>query len=104
MAVSQLELLQRAAGLLLLRGKPFGEVGRGESIGFPGLPVSSSNVEVVGPYDPLEKKLQIEFKGGRIYEYEGIEAEEYYNLLKSPSKGQYVNAFIAYSYPYERLS
>lgn len=97
-----LEMLKRAAGLLILRGKPFQSVGNFEGLAVlaPAVPVASSNVEVVGPYY-VGNKMDITFKGGRLYRYSDISIEEYQALLASPSKGQFVNNNIAYSYSYE---
>lgn len=102
---SNLELLQRAAGLLILRGKPFQRVGGYEGLAVlaPRVEVSSSNVESVGPYYDGDQ-MDITFRGGRTYRYSNISLEEYRSILSAPSKGQYVNAAVAYSYPYERLS
>jgi len=100
-----LELLKRAAGLLILRGKPFTTVGDFEGLAVlaPAVPVVSSNVKVVGPYY-VGNKMDITFRGGRLYRYSDISMAEYEALLVSPSKGQFVNGRIAYSYAYERLS
>lgn len=69
----------------------------------PGVSVSSSNVDVVGPYYAGDK-MDITFRGGRTYRYSDISKAEYDSLLAAPSKGRQVNIQIAYSYPYEELS
>ena len=70
---------------------------------FPAVSVGSTNVEVVGPYY-ANGDLDITYRGGRLYRYSGVGVEVYKSILAAPSKGQYVTAFVAYSYAYERLS
>lgn len=64
---------------------------------------TSSNVKS-GSYDPETETLSITFKGNRTYEYSEVEKNRWRGLLRSVSKGHYVNAKIGYSYPYTRLT
>jgi len=49
--------------------------------------VKSTNVKSVGHEGDV---LEVEFKNGGIYHYEGIDANMFGNLLKSPSVGSFV--------------
>ncbi len=64
--------------------------------------VSSSNLLSVG-YDPTSQILEIEFHGGRIYQYFKVPATVYQNLMRAASHGQYFADFIRHSYSYQRV-
>jgi KTSC domain len=52
-------------------------------------PVTSSQIASVG-FDPTLKTLEIEFKGGSVYQYTGEGIEQKYNeMVNSPSIGSY---------------
>lgn len=55
--------------------------------------VESKNIQSIA-HDPETDTLEIQFHGGRIYEYRAVSAETFKNLLKSPSKGKFVNSHI----------
>lgn len=51
-------------------------------------PVESSNLASVG-FDDKTKVLEIEFKGGGVFQYTGSSAEQHYkDLMAAPSKGK----------------
>jgi hypothetical protein len=52
--------------------------------------VESRSVVSVG-YDPVAARLEVEFQGGRVYQYLHVPAAAYRLLLKAPSIGQFVN-------------
>ncbi|MBQ4470356.1 MAG: KTSC domain-containing protein [Synergistaceae bacterium] len=52
------------------------------------LPVESDDLKSVG-YDEKERKLEIEFRNGWIYEYTRVPPEIYGELVKAESKGTY---------------
>ncbi|HEX6040495.1 KTSC domain-containing protein [Longimicrobium sp.] len=52
------------------------------------VPVESSNIAAVG-YVPERRVLQIEFVGGRIYEYAGVPSTVHDGLMRAPSKGTF---------------
>lgn len=63
-------------------------------------PVTSSNLVSVG-YDPQSATLEVEFYGGRIYQYFGVPEDVYQGLMSAPSKGTYLDQFVkkpGYSY------
>ncbi len=70
----------------------------------PAIPTpQSTNVTAIGPYDPVNAELVIEFKGGRQYLYHDVTLDDYLGLIKADSKGQYINAFFVDVYDFERL-
>lgn len=64
--------------------------------------VSSSNIEAVG-YSPIDKLLQVEFKNGTTYQYEGVPANIAQGLVDASSVGQFFNANVKDSYGYTKL-
>jgi hypothetical protein len=52
--------------------------------------VDSSQLEAVA-YDAENKVLQVEFKGGSIYEYENVESSIHEELMKAESIGRFFN-------------
>lgn len=53
-------------------------------------PFDSSALDRVG-YDATRQILEIEFKGGHVYQYLDVPASTYAALLKAESKGNFVN-------------
>jgi hypothetical protein len=61
----------------------------------------STNIAAV-QYDPETKDLRVQFlRSGRIYVYEGVDANTAEGFSRAPSAGQYLNAFIKNAYPFE---
>ena len=50
---------------------------------------NSSNIRAIG-YDPATQVLRVAFHDGAEYDYQGIGALAYANLMASPSKGAYL--------------
>jgi hypothetical protein len=61
--------------------------------------VKSSAVRSVG-YDAADWVLQIEFAGGKVYNYFRVPPLEHAKLMKAPSIGTYVNLEIKPYYEY----
>jgi KTSC domain len=62
--------------------------------------VSSSNLTSVG-YDSISQTLEVEFNHGGIYQYSGVPASVYADLMAASSHGQYFDRYIkkaGYSY------
>ena len=59
--------------------------------------VTSSNIVSIG-YDEPTKILEVEFKGGGVYQYEDVPQEVYFSLLNATSVGQYFNSNIRTAY------
>jgi hypothetical protein len=66
------------------------------------LPVDSTMANTIG-YDPDQHRLQIEFKNGAQYQYEGVDRETWAELQASDSLGQFFNEKIKGYYPSQRL-
>lgn len=64
--------------------------------------VRSSDLAAVG-YDNFLNRLYIEFHQGSLYEYYGVSAITYSNLMAAASHGRYFNRFIRGRYRYRRL-
>ena len=61
-------------------------------------PVSSSNLVSVG-YDAGSGTLEIEFGGGRVYQYAGVSQEAYRALANADSIGSNFHRHIRDKYP-----
>lgn len=55
--------------------------------------VASSNIVSIG-YDKTRKLLEIEFKGGSIYQYSDVPLGVYEELMAAGSRGKYFAAHI----------
>lgn len=61
--------------------------------------VNSTTLRTVG-YDAERQLLQIEFQNRSIYQYFGVPASVYEELLEAPSKGAYFNRSIRPKFDY----
>ena len=66
------------------------------------LPVSSSNLASVG-YDEVGQVLEVEFRHGGIYQYSGVSAEVFSELLAAASLGGFLAKNIKPRYPFRRV-
>lgn len=66
-------------------------------------PVRSRDIALVG-YDHATAILEIVFRAGGVYRYQGIPAEVYYALMAAPSHGTYFQKHIKNQYPYLKIS
>jgi hypothetical protein len=66
-------------------------------------PLSSRAVLSAG-YDPVTCQLELEFRNGRIYRYKDVPPGVYAFLLRTPSKGGYVNRMIQDRYAFEEVT
>jgi non-canonical purine NTP pyrophosphatase (RdgB/HAM1 family) len=66
------------------------------------IPVESSDIVSIG-YDAPSKTLEIEFHGGRVYQYRNVDQDIHDQLLKADSHGQYFNTFIHGRYRFDRI-
>lgn len=64
--------------------------------------VTSSNIDAVG-YDPDTKVLQVDFKSGTSYQYEGVPANLAQAMIVAPSVGQFFYSSVKYAYPYTKV-
>ena len=61
--------------------------------------VASSNISSIG-YDQSTMTLEVEFLNGRIYQYYNVPENMYDEIMKAPSKGRFLHAYIRNAYPY----
>ncbi|OQX67727.1 MAG: hypothetical protein B6A08_13665 [Sorangiineae bacterium NIC37A_2] len=59
--------------------------------------IDSQAIRSVG-YDPATETLEIEFRTGRVYVYEGVPASVHQWFMKIPSKGGFVNRVLEPKY------
>lgn len=64
--------------------------------------VSSSSIRSIG-YDPENKILEIELRGGGIYQYFQVAAGEHESLLSAESIGRYYAKIIKVAYKFRRV-
>lgn len=64
--------------------------------------VESSHIQLIG-YEPAEAILEIEFKGGAVYQYYDVPQYEYDNLMSAESKGTYAHQNIYKKYRQQRI-
>ena len=64
--------------------------------------VKSSNIKSIG-YDIKSKMLEVEFIGGRIYQYNNVDSEKHEALMKADSVGKFYAANIKNKFDWEAL-
>lgn len=64
--------------------------------------VVSSNVDSIG-YDGANEILEVEFKGGAVYQYKDVPADVYAELKEAASVGRYLSDCIKNVFEYERV-
>ena len=65
--------------------------------------VNSTAVRSAG-YDEAEWVLQVKYVNGKVYNYFRVPPNEYENLKKAASKGEYVNRQIKPYYEFEEVA
>lgn len=54
-------------------------------------------------YSAVDALLEVELRNGSVYQYSGVPASTYQNLLQAESKGRYFNLHIRNLYPTAKL-
>lgn len=67
------------------------------------LPVESSDIVSVG-YEPAAKILEVEFRGGRVYQYRDVEPGIHVQFMRADSYGTFFFAHINGRYRYEKVN
>jgi len=67
------------------------------------IPVDSTDVVSVG-YDAKTRVLEIEFGGGRIYQYTDVPPDVHERFMRADSFGTFFNTFISGHYRYDRIN
>ncbi|HTL46720.1 MAG TPA: KTSC domain-containing protein [Verrucomicrobiae bacterium] len=65
--------------------------------------VRSSDIALVG-YDVQKSVLEVAFRRGGVYHYEGVPSDIHERLLQSSSVGTYFRDCIKEKYPYRKVS
>ncbi len=65
--------------------------------------VESSNLVSVG-YNKEDEILEIEFKGGSIYQYFGVDKITYERFRSSDSLGSFVQKYLTKNFHYEKIN
>jgi hypothetical protein len=65
-------------------------------------PVASTSISSIG-YDPRQKILYIRFRNGYTYEYQGVPASLYAELMNSYSIGAFLNQHVRRKFPFQRI-
>jgi hypothetical protein len=63
--------------------------------------VQSSNLLTVG-YDEVALILEVQFRNGGVYQYDGVPLAEYKALMTAESKGSYFDRHIRNKYNYRK--
>ena len=50
-------------------------------------------------WDPASRVLTVEYKGGRLYRYDGVDYDTWVQLMKAPSKGSFLRREIQPRFP-----
>lgn len=64
--------------------------------------VGSTSLRSVG-YDERTQTLEVQFVGGRVYQYYGVPANMHRKMMRAQSKGQFFNRYIRRAYPFSRV-
>ena len=65
--------------------------------------VTSSMVDAIG-FDDVHEVLYVEFKGGKVYTYEGVKAHTWHAMnVEGVSVGQFINKTIKPNYPSTKI-
>lgn len=64
--------------------------------------VTSPSLDAVA-YVPDKRQLRIRFRSGAVYEYDGVPAIVYEELLAAESKDGYFSEYVRPEYPYRRV-
>ena len=62
----------------------------------------SSNVDSIG-FDPDTESLEVRFKHGGTYRYEGVSAQKYQELMAAPSVGKHIHTHIKGSHKHSKV-
>ena len=64
--------------------------------------VTSSNIKSIGHCGTSET-LEIEFLNGSVYQYHGVPANTFLELMKAASKGSYMHSHVKAQFTYEKV-
>jgi hypothetical protein len=64
--------------------------------------VRSSLILSIG-YNPFEQILEVELKGGNLYQYYHVPQDVYNSFMRAASKGKFFDSYIKGHYSYRKL-
>ena len=64
--------------------------------------VKSREIAIIG-YDAGTSVLEIAFRSGGVYHYEGVPEDLYARLLSSPSQGKFFEENIKHNFSYRKV-
>jgi KTSC domain len=66
-------------------------------------PVRSRDLALVG-YDPITSILEVVFRAGGVYRYQGVPENVYQELMSAPSHGTFFQRHVKAQYPFVKVS
>ena len=66
-------------------------------------PVQSSNVHSVA-YDEAHQVLEVQFRGGGVYQYVYVPKHVYDGLMSAPSVGKYMHQVVKPNYGFRKVA
>lgn len=64
--------------------------------------VRSTEIAIVG-YDENSKLLEVAFRNGSVYHYEGVTQKTYQEMIQAESVGSFFASHVKNSFPYKKL-
>jgi hypothetical protein len=66
-------------------------------------PVRSRDLALIG-YDAATAILEVVFRAGGVYRYQGVPESIYHELMAAPSHGTFFQKHVKVQYPYVKVS
>ena len=66
-------------------------------------PVRSRDLALIG-YDVATSILEVVFRAGGVYRYQGVPESVYHGLMTAPSHGTFFQKHIKVQYPFRKVS
>ena len=66
-------------------------------------PVRSRDLALIG-YDAATAILEVVFRAGGVYRYQGVPESIYHGLMSAPSHGTFFQRHVKVQYPYVKVS
>lgn len=67
------------------------------------VPVKSRDLALIG-YDSTTSTLEVVFRAGGVYRYQGVPENVYHGLMAAPSHGIFFQKYIKVQYPFVKVS
>ena len=66
-------------------------------------PVRSRDLALIG-YDAATTILEVVFRAGGVYRYQGVPESVYHGLMAAPSHGTFFQKYVKVQYPFVKVS